>query len=579
MIFSKLYSLVLLGSVATSSYVPYHASELVERDIDNTGKAADRPLIHATPDSGWMNDPNGLWYDAKEKLYHLYYQYNPNDMVWGFPLCWGHATSEDLMLWKNHGVAISPARNDSGVYSGSAVIDYNNTSGFFDDSVDPRQRVVAIWTYNTPESETQYLSYSTDGGYTFQEYEHNPVVEFNSTQFRDPKVIWHEETQKWIMTVALCQQYSVFIYSSENLKDWTLESKFTDSGLLGFQYEAPGLAKIPVTKATNNNYTLEDNSYDVKNNDTEYMWVLFLAINPGGPQGGSFNQYFIGDFNGTTFTPFTHQTRMLDFGKDFYAFQGFFNSPDDSSYLGIAWTSNWQYSAYVPTYPWRSSMSLPRRFTIQQYSPTPESVQLNLNSVPVLNLAGDDKPSESRYALSNKALNSTANLTIPIEGTPTGTFEFTVTFACNSTTVVNTQSADLNFFLKGSKDQTEYLRLGHNAQAAAFFIDRGNTKVEFVHSNPFFTNRLSVNGEPWSQDGSYSIYKVQGIVDVNILELFFNEGSMASTNTFFLSPGNFIGNIEISSSVDGVYSILDFDLKELDVVDSKVTVETCGPSE
>ena len=172
-----------------------------------TNETSDRPLVHFTPNKDWMNDPNGLWYDAKEGKWHLYFQYNPNDTVWGLPLFWGHATSDDLTHWQDEPVAITPKRNGSGAYSGSMVIDYNNTSGFFNDTIDPRQRCVAIWTYNTPESEEQYISYSLDGGYTFTEYQKNPVLAANSTQFRDPKVFWYEPSKKWIMTAAKSQDY------------------------------------------------------------------------------------------------------------------------------------------------------------------------------------------------------------------------------------------------------------------------------------------------------------------------------------------------------------------------------------
>ncbi|AGO10974.1 AaceriAFR529Wp [[Ashbya] aceris (nom. inval.)] len=569
--FSQILSAVALCSSASALYVPGDAN--VNVHIKDAAQEASqqeeklngtlyRPLAHATPDKGWMNDPNGLWYDTKEGVYHVYYQYNPDDTVWGLPLYWGHLTSKDLQSWEDHGVAIRPPRNDSGAYSGSMVVDYNNTSGFFNDSIDPAQRAVAIWTYNTPESETQWISYSLDGGYTFIDYANNPVLDLNSTQFRDPKVIWHEESQKWIMTVVLSHQYSIQIYSSDNLKDWTLESEFKNRGLLGFQYECPGLAKVPVSKSPNSDVQLHDASYPVKN-DTDYVWVMFLAINPGGPQGGNFNQYFIGDFDGKTFTPFSEQTRFMDHGKDFYAFQGFYNSQFDDGFLGIAWASNWQYAAYVPTDPWRSSMSFARKLTVRPYRPTPESVQLILNSEPVFN--PEALPVETNYSnLTNVELTSEREVLFDLPSTPTGAFEFNLTFTANDTTVTKHSLGDFNIYLQGNKDKDEYLRLGYSTQAADFFLDRGNSKVPFVHENPFFTNKMAINIEPWETVApGVKVYKVRAIFDVNILEMFFNEGTSASTNTYFLSEGNHIGSMKFKTSIDNVFTINELTLRQL----------------
>ncbi|AAS53900.1 AFR529Wp [Eremothecium gossypii ATCC 10895] len=570
MYFSKLLSAVALCSSASALYVPGDADVNVQNK-DQTPTAlpeeplngtAYRPIMHATPSQGWMNDPNGLWYDTKEEVYHVYYQYNPADTVWGVPLYWGHLTSKDLQSWEDHGVAIRPPRNDSGAFSGSAVVDTNNTSGFFNDSIDPAQRVVAIWTYNTPESETQWISYSLDGGYTFIDYANNPVLDLNSTQFRDPKVIWHEESQKWIMTVVLSHKYAIQIYSSDNLREWTLESEFKNHGLLGFQYECPGLAKIPVSKPANCEMQLKDVSYPVKNN-TDYVWVMFLAINPGGPQGGNFNQYFIGDFDGKKFTPFSEQTRFLDHGKDFYAFQGFYNSQFKDSFLGIAWASNWQYSAYVPTNPWRSSMSLARKLTVRPYNPTPESVQLVLNSEPVF--VPEDMEFNSNFS-SWKDLKLTSGKEEVFEfgSTPLGAFEFNLTFTANDTGLSKHSLGDFSIYLEGAKDPDEYLRLGYSTQAADFFFDRGNSKVSFVRENPFFTNKMAINMEPWEiLAPGVKVFKVRAIFDVDILELFFNEGTAASTNTYFLTEENHPASLKFKTSVDNVFTVNELSLRQL----------------
>lgn len=538
-----------------------------------------RPLIHLTPDEGWMNDPNGLWYDAKEELWHVYYQYYPENSNWGLPLDWGHSVSKDLATWNDIGVALRPARNDSGAYSGSMVIDYNNTSGFFNSSVDPRQRVIAMWTYNTPESETQYISYSIDGGFSFIDYAQNPVLDINETNFRDPKVIWHEESEKWIVTIAHSQKYEILIYSSPNMKDWTLESSFSHAGYLGYQYECPGLVKVPVVKASNNefvpsNLTYPDsstynssyfNSTFSENDEQEEAWVMILSVNPGSPLGGSANQYFLGDFNGTHFTPFTSQTRFLDFGKDFYAFQAFFNVPGGKDVLGIAWASNWQYCEYVPTHTWRSSMSLVRNLTIQEYAPNAESVELNLNSVPVFDR---DNLITNRSAIStyNSTLkkNSPISLNLPQNGT--GAFDFSLTWSVNTTAYKNSLLAEFSLYLTGNSGNDEYLRIGYEGNSGAFFLDRGHSNVEFVSQDPFFTNKLSTYLEPYkTSEGGVPSYKLYGVVDRNLIELFFNDGTSTMTNLFFLTDGNYINGIDIKTSLDNCYIIEELTVQQFGI--------------
>lgn len=530
-----------------------------------TTSSNNRPLIHYTPEDGWMNDPNGLWYDAKDDIWHLYFQYNPNDTVWGEPLYWGHSVSDDLTNWNYSGIAIEPARNDSGAFSGSMVIDYNNTSGFYDNSTDPRQRAVAIWTYNTPENQSQYVSYSLDGGYTFIQY--GNVLDINSTQFRDPKVIWHDETEKWIMTLAHSQKFEILIYSSSDLKEWDLESSFSHVGYMGYQYECPGLVKVPIVKATNNNDTLSEVPYATSTysniSETEEAWVMFLSINPGGPLGGSVTQYFIGDFNGTHFVPFTSQTRFADFGKDFYALQTFFNTPNGKDVMGIAWASNWQYGQFVPTDAWRSSMSLVRNFTLQEYAPNGESIELNLNSVPVFDRK-QLKSNSTYFNIQNKTLEKDKSISFNLSHGVTGLLDFTLIWSVNGSAYDNHAFADFSIYLKGARNQKEYLRLGYEANAASFFLDRGNSDVTFVKENPYFTDKLSVLNEPYGTSSSgASVYKVYGVVDRNILELYFNDGSSVSTNLFFFSDQNYIGNIEVVSAVDYVFNIEQFTINSL----------------
>lgn len=510
-----------------------------------TNETSDRPLVHFTPNKGWMNDPNGLWYDEKDAKWHLYFQYNPNDTVWGTPLFWGHATSDDLTNWEDQPIAIAPKRNDSGAFSGSMVVDYNNTSGFFNDTIDPRQRCVAIWTYNTPESEEQYISYSLDGGYTFTEYQKNPVLAANSTQFRDPKVFWYEPSQKWIMTAAKSQDYKIEIYSSDDLKSWKLESAFANEGFLGYQYECPGLIEVPTEQDPSKSY-----------------WVMFISINPGAPAGGSFNQYFVGSFNGTHFEAFDNQSRVVDFGKDYYALQTFFNTdPTYGSALGIAWASNWEYSAFVPTNPWRSSMSLVRKFSLNtEYQANPETELINLKAEPILNISNAGP--WSRFA-TNTTLTKANSYNVDLSNS-TGTLEFELVYAVNTTqTISKSVFADLSLWFKGLEDPEEYLRMGFEASASSFFLDRGNSKVKFVKENPYFTNRMSVNNQPFKSENDLSYYKVYGLLDQNILELYFNDGDVVSTNTYFMTTGNALGSVNMTTGVDNLFYIDKFQVREV----------------
>ena len=519
---------------------------------DASAESVSRPLVHYTPKAGWMNDLNGLFYDRSESTWHIYYQYNPNDTVWGSPLYWGHASSKDLTTWTEHADALSPSSNDSSVFSGCVVVDRNNTSGFFNDSINPEQRVVALYTEHSPVSQRQFAAYSLDGGYTFEKYEHNPVLDGNSTQFRDPKVIWHEETEKWVMTATRSHEYAVQIFSSSDLKSWELESNFTRHGFLGYQYECPGLAKVPIV----------GNSSLVSSGVT-HKWVMFLSINPGSPMGGSFTQYFVGDFDGKVFTPDSAETRLLDYGKDYYALQTF-SATENDDVLGLAWASNWDYAAYVPTYPWRGSMSLVRNFTLREYQPNSEAAQLNLFSEPIINYDALRLNQSIQTNATNIKKNDQLffNLSSSAHGLLDLSFEWTV----NKSNVGKRDFSALTVRLIGATDKEEYLELGYEANAQAFFFNRGNSNVNSMKENSFYSDKMSANVEPYKLlSENEAVFKVHAILDRNIAEIYLNDGVSVTTNTFFLTDGNFIGALEVRSSVDDVYTVSDFKVNQLAV--------------
>ena len=294
-------------------------------EFDTTNREKFRPAYHHTPQYGWMNDPNGMFY--KDGEWHLYYQYNPYGSLWE-NMTWGHSVSKDLVHWEALPLAIE-ADAIGTIFSGSCVVDKDNTAGF------GKNTVIAFYT-SAGEAQTQSMAYSTDGGRTFNKYEKNPVVTFNATDFRDPKVFWYEGTHRWIMMLAVGQEMQ--IWSSANLKDWQKESSFgSEYGNHGGVWECPDMLKI------------------------EDKWVLICNINPGGPFGGSATQYFIGDFDGKKFTceSMPKVTKWLDYGKDHYATVSFSNAPEGRTVV-MAWMSNWQYANQVPTRQFRSANSIAR---------------------------------------------------------------------------------------------------------------------------------------------------------------------------------------------------------------------------
>ncbi len=294
-------------------------------DFDTTNREKFRPSYHHTPLYGWMNDPNGMFY--KDGEWHLYYQYNPYGSLWE-NMTWGHSVSKDLIHWEALPLAIE-ADAIGTIFSGSCVVDKNNTAGFGKDAI------IAFYT-SAAESQTQSMAYSTDGGRTFTKYDKNPVVTFNAPDFRDPKVFWYEGTNRWIMMLAVGQEMQ--IWSSANLKDWNKESSFgSEYGCHGGVWECPDMLKIGD------------------------KWVLICNINPGGPFGGSATQYFVGDFDGRKFTceSMPKVTKWLDYGKDHYATVSFSNAPEGRVTV-LAWMSNWQYANQVPTKQFRSANSIAR---------------------------------------------------------------------------------------------------------------------------------------------------------------------------------------------------------------------------
>ncbi|KAI4191265.1 MAG: hypothetical protein L6R41_000192 [Letrouitia leprolyta] len=480
------------------------------RPVTGDYSGALRPQIHYSPPAGFMNDPNGMFRDD-EGIYHLYYQYNPTDTVAGNQH-WGHATSRDLLHWENQAIAIYPGAEGEGIFSGSSVIDVNNTSGFFPNQTNG---VVAIYTLNTAEEETQEIAYSTDGGYTFTKYTRNPVISINSTQFRDPKVIWYPPTQQWVMVIAYAQEFTIGFYTSPNLTTWTHASNFSHHGLLGLQYECPNLVQIPMLS----NISIQ-NPLDPSNFASTDMYILQISINPGAPLGGSISQTFPGTFNGTHFTPIDQATRINDFGKDNYAGQFFYNIPSTSPQVSIAWASNWQYSQVVPTGEaegFRSTMSLARYNVLANTS---------RGDYTLVSLPYDLSPlytSTSSIANSSSLVNS--SLLYDYSSTvPSGALTFNMTVT--SIPLANaTGTANFTFM---SSVTGESIRGGfYFGGDTPFFINRGYIRG---FDNPFFTDKFSTNN---LINSDTQTFRLQVVIDRSILEVFLDNGLRSATTTFF----------------------------------------------
>ncbi|SNS51000.1 fructan beta-fructosidase [Belliella buryatensis] len=323
-----------------------------------------RPQYHFTPPSNWMNDPNGMVYFEGE--YHLFYQYHPDGNTWG-PMHWGHAISKDLVSWEHFPIALFPDEHGT-IFSGSAVIDHQNTSGLGSVENPP---MVAIFTYHDAEGEKagrkdfqiQGIAFSLDKGRTWEKYESNPVLSNPGIiDFRDPKVIWHEESSMWVMSLAVKDKIS--FYTSSNLIEWIYQSDFNPVwAAYGGVWECPDL-------------------FPLKTAEGEEKWVLLVSINPGGPNGGSATQYFVGDFDGEVFRSETTVTKWIDYGADNYAGVTWSDIPEeDGRRLFLGWMSNWLYAQEVPTEEWRSAMTLPRSLELQQHG-----TDFNLASRPVAEL-------------------------------------------------------------------------------------------------------------------------------------------------------------------------------------------------
>jgi fructan beta-fructosidase len=475
-------------------------------------KEKHRQQFHFSPEEKWMNDPNGMVFFNNE--YHLFYQYHPFGTTWG-PMHWGHAVSKDLIHWEQLPIALYPDEHGD-IFSGSAVVDWDNTSGLFQNG----PGLVAIYTSadNYPDSERprqrQSLAYSTDNGRTWTKYEGNPVLsDVNITDYRDPKVFWHEETNKWVMVLATGQ--SITIYTSPNLKDWEFASEFgNNAGSHDGVWECPDLFQLPV-----------DGDVNIQ------KWVLFVSIGDNHDfKEGSRTQYYIGEFDGTTFVnENTDETILwMDHGRDNYAGVSWSDIPaEDGRRIYIGWMSNWRYANQVPTEDWRSAMTLPRELSLTS---SEDGVRLVQKVVPEINSI-------------RKGSQGYQNLTIE-SNQPTSFNMFSPLMEVNMEFEKQTSNS-FGIVLQSSEDEKTVIR--YDVEKELISVDRTNAgDNSFSESFPAVQNA--------SLKTKNDRIKLQIFIDASSIEVFANDGKVVFTSLIFPNqPYEKIvlfsneGNIRVSS--------------------------------
>lgn len=446
-----------------------------------------RPQFHFTPPAQWMNDPNGLVYYEGE--YHLFYQHNPADTVWG-PMHWGHAVSKDLVNWQHLPIALYPDDNGT-IFSGSAVIDWQNTAGF------GAEAMVAIFTQDNGSRQMQSLAYSTDKGRSWTKYEGNPVIKppNNIKNFRDPKVFWYKDVDgggHWVMAVSAGS--IVLFYTSPDLKYWQSTGGFglTQGATCGV-WETPDLFELPVAGTD------------------ETRWVLAVAIGRCAPAGGSGIQYFVGDFDGQVFSNENDEDLELwaDWGADFYAPQTWNDAPG-SRRIWAAWMNNWNYAQDIPTSSWRGALTLPRELSLVE---TAEGIRLRQDAIAELESLRDE-----HWSWSNETVNSDSpNLLDEIQGEK---LEIVAEIQAPSPPTADR----FGFHLRTSAGQET--AVGYVTKARTLFVDRSQSGA--VDFNPSFNG---IHTAPLSAvDGTIRLHL---FVDRSSIEVFANDGLVSFTEQIF----------------------------------------------
>ena len=457
-----------------------------------------RPQFHFTPPMNWMNDPNGMVYFDGE--YHLFYQHNPHGNTWGH-MSWGHAVSTDLVHWEHLPIALQDHYGVM-IFSGSAVVDWENTSGFGHGDKPP---MVAIYTGHGHGKQTQDIAYSNDRGRTWIKYDGNPVIDLNMADFRDPKVFWHEATRKWVMTVSMPKERKVHFYGSPNLKEWELLSEFGPAGAVKGIWECPDLfpLKIEGTDAS--------------------KWVLIVNIGSESVAGGSGCQYFVGDFDGRQFVVDSNQppsndsgepANWVDHGKDFYAAVSWSDVPkEDGRRLWLGWLSNWQYANNIPTHPWRSAMSIPRSLALRT---TTDGLRMVQSPVKELRTLREEKTELINLTIEN------GTLALGSKGISGKRLEIIADVKINN-------ASEIGFRLRTGNEEASIV--GYDVKLQELFVDRTSSGNITFHDS--FTGKHT--GPLTSANGRIRLHIY---LDDSSIEIFGNRGETVLSERIFPSPEN-----------------------------------------
>ncbi|AWV99333.1 glycoside hydrolase family 32 protein [Arcticibacterium luteifluviistationis] len=465
----KSFSILLLASLFLACQS--------ENPLENTY----RPLHHFTPPQNWTNDPNGMVYLDGE--YHFFYQYNPFGDKWGH-MSWGHAVSRDLKTWEHLPLALPEFDNGDGtttmIFSGSAVVDSANTSGFFEEGF--TKGMVAIFTSHIDSSGTgiaqhQSLGYSADKGRSWKLYDENPVLDIGLKDFRDPNVIWNEQREAWLMAVVKPREYMAQFYESADLKNWTLLSEFGQQGDTTKIWECPSLFKVPVEGSD------------------EKKWVLLISSGHK-TEGFVGMQYFVGDFDGVNFTVQRQDDVFaLDHGKDFYAAIPFNNLRGEyDKPVIMGWGNNWAYANDIPTVGFRGNFSFPRALSLTLNNDT-----YRLKSEPIVS------EEIKTYEIDSEVL----SLNEP-------------SFHLH----VKRDVSEKGFELKVAASKEEFVLFSYDLEKSELSFDRTMSgKTDF---NKAFPSVETVKVSPKNGEIELDIY-----FDVALVEVFINGGEEVITNQIF----------------------------------------------
>jgi fructan beta-fructosidase len=460
-----------------------------------------RPLVHFSPPSNFVNDPNGCLY--VDGVWHLFYQHNPFGDTWGH-MSWGHATSRDLVRWEHHPVAI-PEADGVMAFSGSAVWDRENTSGLGEGGEGP---LVAVYTGHAPETERQdqRLAVSTDRGRTWTPYAGNPVLDRGGVHFRDPKVFWHRPSGRWVMVVLRAVDRVAQFYGSPDLRTWTLMSEFGEAGDPAYprygapdtmNWECPDLFELPVDGGPG------------EEAPRETRWVLKIDVGSNAVAGGSGGQYFVGTFDGERFTSDHPPETVLwvDHGPDFYAAQSWNDAPDGRR-VWVGWMNDWRYANTLPTAPWRGQMTLPRELALVG---TPEGVRLRQRPVPEL-----DALRSAAWVRSDWTVGEGAHR---LDSMPGG--------AASEVAVVFGRGEATRFGLRVREGRGEATEVGYDAVTGQVYVDRRHAGEGAFHEA--FPAVYSAPLRP-APDGDI---RLRVIVDACSVEVFANDGEAVLTALVF----------------------------------------------